>query len=149
MFRRKTASATSSRPAAQPETTPEINVTPLVDVVLVLLIIFMVIAPNLQEGTPVMLPEVSEPDPKPKPEVTEVVLSASGAMYLDDVETPKERVLEELVKIREAKPEKPLVLKADATLPYGQVREVFASFQRLGFRNVSMKVAARRGEEET
>ena len=146
MFRRKNASATS-RPEAPLE--PEINVTPLVDVVLVLLIIFMVIAPSLQEGTPVVLPEISTPDDKPKPETTEVVLTADGTMFLDDVQTSREDVLATLTRVREANPEKPLVLKADATLPYGEVREVFASFQRLGFRNVSMKVAKRRGGEET
>lgn len=144
MSRRKNASATS-KPEAPLE--PEINVTPLVDVVLVLLIIFMVIAPNLQEGTPVVLPEISTPDDKPKPEIIEVALTADRRLFLDDVETSREEVLGALTKAREATPDKPLVLKADAALPYGEVRELFASLQRLGFRNVSMKVAKRRGGE--
>lgn len=147
MASRRTAPATSSRPAAPPE--PEINVTPLVDVVLVLLIIFMVIAPNLQEGTPVVLPEVKTTDEKAKTEGIDVVVDGTGALYLDDEPMTREVLLERLRELRDAKPDKPLVVKADAKLPYGRVREVFADVQRLGFRNVSMKVAARKEQEET
>jgi biopolymer transport protein TolR len=147
MSRRRNATATSSKPASQPE--PEINVTPLVDVVLVLLIIFMVIAPNLQEGTPVVLPEVKATDEKAKTEGIEVVVDGSGSLFLDDTPITRDALLEALRELRLAKPDKPLVVKADAKLPYGRVREVFADIQRLGFRNVSMKVAARKDSEET
>jgi biopolymer transport protein TolR len=143
MFRRKTASATY-KPA--PPLEPEINVTPLVDVVLVLLIIFMVIAPNLQEGTPVLLPEVQATDDKAKTEGTEVVLAADGTLYLDDTALERDQLMAALQVLLKEQPDKPLVVKADATLPYGDVRNVFASVQRLGFRNVSMKVAARKPE---
>jgi biopolymer transport protein TolR len=147
MSSRRTATATSSRPAGQPE--PEINVTPLVDVVLVLLIIFMVIAPNLQEGTPVVLPEVKSTDEKAKTDGIEVVVDGTGSLFLDDQPVTRDALLDALRELHTAKPEKPLVVKADAKLPYGRVREVFADVQRLGFRNVSMKVAARKDPEET
>ena len=116
------------------------------DVVLVLLIIFMVIAPNLQEGTPVLLPEVNATDDKAKTEGTEVVLAADGTLYLDDTALEREQLMAALQLLLQEQPDKPLVVKADATLPYGEVRNVFASVQRLGFRNVSMKVAARKPE---
>jgi biopolymer transport protein ExbD/biopolymer transport protein TolR len=147
MASRRIATATSSKPAAPPE--PEINVTPLDDVVLVLLIIFMVIAPNLQEGTPVVLPEVKTTDEKAKTEGIDVVIDGAGALYLDDQLVTREALLDALRELHGSKPDKPLVVKADAKLPYGRVREVFADVQRLGFRNVSMKVAARKDPEET
>ena len=144
---RKTASATFTRHVKQPE--PEINVTPLVDVVLVLLIIFMVIAPNLQEGTPVVLPEILAPDKEKHENNIEVVMSADGKLWLDDKETTREAVLDTLTKTRESRPERVLILKADAALPYSTVRDMFASIQKTGFRNVSLKVSSRTQDEES
>ena len=81
---KKSASATFTRSVKQPE--PEINVTPLVDVVLVLLIIFMVIAPNLQEGTPVVLPEIDAVDEEKHEDTIEVAMTADGKLWLEDEE---------------------------------------------------------------
>lgn len=131
----------------QPE--PEINVTPLVDVVLVLLIIFMVIAPALQEGTPVVLPEIQQPDKEKFENPLEVVMTADGKLWMDDEESTREAVLASLEKTHQAKPERVLILKADAALPYATVREMFASIQGTGFRNVSLKVSSKKGEEES
>jgi biopolymer transport protein ExbD len=142
---RKTASATFTRPAKQPE--PEINVTPLVDVVLVLLIIFMVIAPNLQEGTPVVLPEVLQTDQEKHDDTVEVVMTADGKIYLDDKETARDAALAAIEQMHEARPERVLILKADAQLPYATVRDMFASIQKTGFRKVSLKVASQKREE--
>ncbi len=144
MRQRKIATATSSRVAEPPK--PEINVTPLVDVVLVLLIIFMVIAPNLQEGTPVLLPEVGHPDEKKRENVLEVVMTPDGRFLMDDVELDKDAMLSAVRQQRVESPDRDLVLKADAKLPYGAVREVFASLSKSGFRNVSLKVASRKEE---
>lgn len=143
-IRTKPATAATSKRAQQPE--PEINVTPLVDVVLVLLIIFMVIAPNLQEGTPVVLPEVQKPDEEKLEDAVEVVLDASGKFYLDDKEIEKAPLFATLAQARAAEPEIPIVLKADAGLPYGTVREAFVSLQQSGFVNVNLKVESK---EET
>ncbi len=144
---KKSASATFTRPVKQPE--PEINVTPLVDVVLVLLIIFMVVAPNLQEGTPVVLPEIEAVDKEKYEDTIEVVMAADGKLFLDDEESTREAVLGELEKTHETRPERVLVLKADAQLPYSTVRDMFASIQKTGFRNVSLKVSTKNREGET
>ncbi|NUO54720.1 MAG: biopolymer transporter ExbD [Polyangiaceae bacterium] len=144
---KKSASATFTRSVKQPE--PEINVTPLVDVVLVLLIIFMVIAPNLQEGTPVVLPEIDAVDKEKHEDNIEIVMTADGKLWLDDKETTREAVLSELEKTHEARPERVLILKADAQLPYSTVRELFASIQKTGFRNVSLKVSTKNRDGET
>ena len=143
-IRKSSATAATSKRAQQPE--PEINVTPLVDVVLVLLIIFIVIAPNLQEGTPVVLPEVRQPDEEKLEDAVEVVIDAGGKFYLDDKEIEKEPLFSSLRQARAAEPEIPIVLKADAGLPYGTVREAFVSLQQSGFVNVNLKVESK---EET
>jgi len=143
-IRSNTATAATSKRAQQPE--PEINVTPLVDVVLVLLIIFMVIAPNLQEGTPVVLPEVQKPDEEKLEDAVEVVLDAGGKFYLDDNEIDKATLFASLKAARAKDAELPIVLKADAGLPYGTVREAFVSLQKSGFVNVNLKVESK---EET
>ena len=145
MRRPRSATAARSKPARLPE--PEINVTPLVDVVLVLLIIFMVIAPNLQQGTPVTMPEVRRVDDDALEGALEVVLDAKGQYHIDDSALSSVEVFERVADARAEDPERPLVLKADATLPYGAVRDAFAALQRAGVGTISLKVTAQDGEE--
>jgi biopolymer transport protein ExbD len=144
--KKKSATATFTRHVKQPE--PEINVTPLVDVVLVLLIIFMVIAPSLQEGTPVVLPEIAAPDKEKFENPLEVVMTADGKLWMDDKESSRESVLETLTQTHDKRPDRVLILKADAQLPYSTVRDMFASIQKTGFRNVSLKVSSKKGAGE-
>ena len=131
---------TSTR--TQPE--PEINVTPLVDVVLVLLIIFMVIAPSLQEGLPVLLPEATAVDTKKPDHKIEVVMTADGKLHFEENELEEEALLEAVRAAHERQADAAVVLKADASLPYARVREVFASLSKSGMKGVSLKVSTRR-----
>ncbi len=129
--------ATSS--GKQPK--PDINVTPLVDVVLVLLIIFMVVTPALNEGEHVELPAIEKPDPKPKDlNPIKLTLAANGRIIVDDVPVAKAELRSRLRALHEEDPERALLLNSDETLPYKQVRDTFASLQDLGFKGVSLKV---------
>jgi len=141
---RSSAKAATSRPGKQPE--PEINVTPLVDVVLVLLIIFMVVAPNMQQEA-VRLPEVHKPDEKKLQNAIEIEMNAQGILLVEDQEVAREALVATVSALHAAKPERALVLKADAGLPYGRVRDVFGSLQRAGLTNVNLKVATHKREE--
>ncbi|MFO0550590.1 MAG: biopolymer transporter ExbD [Polyangiaceae bacterium] len=128
----------------QPE--PEINVTPLVDVVLVLLIIFMVIAPNLQQGVPVEMPEAKRADEKKLENPVEVVMTIDGDLFIEQTPMSAEALFVELERLRKEDESRPLVLKADQKLAYGRVKDLFGALQRTGFRNVALKVIARKGE---
>jgi biopolymer transport protein TolR len=128
----------------QPE--PDINVTPLVDVVLVLLIIFMVIAPQLEHGQRVELPSVLQPDAQTKAKLDPITLSVArtGDLFLE-----KERVeglpalRARLEAVRKAQPERRIVIKGDASVRYGAMRDAFAVCQGLGFPGVSLSVSQR------
>jgi biopolymer transport protein ExbD/biopolymer transport protein TolR len=130
----------------QPE--PDINVTPLVDVVLVLLIIFMVIAPQMEHGERVELPAVFQPDPRSRSKLDPIYVTITGAgvVYLE-----KEAVAdllslgERLRAIRAAEPERRVVIKGDASVSYGRVREAFALCQEVGFAGISLQVSQRGG----
>jgi biopolymer transport protein TolR len=123
----------------QPE--PEINVTPLVDVVLVLLIIFMVIAPAINEGEHLELPSVMVPDSKAKEQnPIEVTLAANGAVIVEDERMQFGGLKSSLTKLHKGDPERALLLKTDASVPYKRVRDTFAMLQDLGFKGVSLKV---------
>ena len=126
---------------------PEMNVTPLVDVVLVLLIIFMVIAPSMQDGVPVTLPEASSLDAKKPDHEIEVAMTADGKLHLDDAEVPEQALLAAVRARRDEHADATVVLKADATLPYARVRDVFAALSGAGMKGVSLRVAKRRGGE--
>jgi biopolymer transport protein TolR len=135
---------------AQPE--PEMNVTPLVDVVLVLLIIFMVIAPQMEHGQRVELPGVFQPDPKSKSKLDPitVTMAAGGAIFIEkepvaDIGALKEK----LAVIHGAEPERRVVIKGDAMLGYGKMREAFALCQDVGFSGVSLMVSQRGSGKET
>ena len=117
----------------------DINVTPLVDVVLVLLIIFMVITPLLQRGKAVQLPRakvVSELKHGGDPILLSV--TPDGRTWLDKVEVPRKDLAETLTGEMVAHPGAPLVVKADKTLAYKVVREVILEVSKTRVVGVSL-----------
>ena len=106
------------------EVTSEINVTPLVDVCLVLLIIFMVVTPLLP-GTSVLLPETDEPQSIPeRPAQLTITMEHDGGLLIERNRISEADLVRELSPIYAASPERTIVLKADRRLKYERVREV-------------------------
>ncbi|WP_373048686.1 ExbD/TolR family protein [Vulgatibacter sp.] len=122
---------------------PEINVTPLVDVVLVLLIIFMVVTPQMESGASVDLPSIQFPDEegKGKLDPIELTYTAAGQYLIHKEAIPADRLEERLAQMHEAEPNRRLVLRGDVKLQYGQVRGLFTMCERIGFPGVSLVVS--------
>jgi biopolymer transport protein ExbD len=132
------------------QATPDINVTPLVDVVLVLLIIFMVITPALVEGEHIELPVINQPDQKPRDmNPIELTLASNGAIVLEEERVDLATLKTKVAELHAADPKRNLLLKADGGLPYKTVRETFASLQGMGFKGVSLKVVERKKPGES
>lgn len=120
----------------------EINVTPLVDVMLVLLIIFMVTAPLMLAGVPVDLPESSagalDQDKKP----VQLAIDGSGKIYLDDLEVPIVALPERLAQIAarsgKGKDSPQIFLRADKALDYGRVMAVMGALNHAGLNRVAL-----------
>ncbi|GMV41869.1 MAG: hypothetical protein AMXMBFR64_35850 [Myxococcales bacterium] len=125
---------------------PEINVTPLVDVVLVLLIIFMVITPQMVQGFNVELPKVVNPDATPKGSFSPVTLTllSTGTLFLEKARVDLDAVAEHLRAVRAREPSRKVVLKADRAVPFGQVRALFKLCRDIGFPGVSLQVTERK-----
>src|SRR5215472_5416515 len=103
----------------------DINVTPLVDVMLVLLIIMMIIAPLLQKGVVLTMPTASNTQDKPDTaDQTVVAVDASGHLYVNSKELPKDQVVNRLKTILENKTEKTVYLKGDKDAKYGAIMEM-------------------------
>jgi biopolymer transport protein TolR len=127
------------------QATPDINVTPLVDVVLVLLIIFMVITPALVEGEHIELPTINQPDPKPRDmNPIEVTLANNGAIILEEERVDLATLKTKVAELHAADPKRNLLLKADGNIPYKTIRETFANLQGMGFKGLSLKVVERK-----
>jgi len=125
-------------------TAPDINVTPLVDVVLVLLIIFMVVMPQMESGMPVDLPGLLHPDTKAKAETPFLLsLTATGALYLDKAPLAQDDLERVVAEMHAREPERQVVLKADRSVRYDDVRKVFARCQAAGLGGVSLQVGER------
>lgn len=125
----------------------DINVTPLVDVVLVLLIIFMVVTPMLQKGQAVQLPEATNPDKKPddKSQIMVVVTADKGPSgYVSNfIWIDKEKFQTNLLsdKIKEQFDRNPsgnVMIKADSRLTYGEVKDAILKVRDAGFKNVGL-----------
>jgi len=129
------------------DSTPDINVTPLVDVVLVLLIIFMVIAPSLEHGERVELPGVLQPDKnqKSKLDPVTVTVAQSGKIYIEKEAVEASALEARLAAIHEAEPERRVVLKGDSSVDYQKVRDLFTTVQTAGFSGVSLMVSKKKG----
>ncbi len=120
---------------------PEMNVTPLVDVVLVLLIIFMVILPAAVSDQNLELAKLENPDEERKGEPDPYVLSidVDGRLYLDDYGVTRDQLGAHLRAANANDPNKKLVLRGDHRLTYDKVRDVMAIVQNVGFPGVALR----------
>ncbi len=119
----------------------EINIIPLVDVVLVLLIIFMVTAPMLKEGIDIDLPEVGADSVESQQDDFIVSIDSLGRIYLNEDKKEKYSIVsveERLEEIFTDRKKKEIYLKADRGIKYGYVMEVMAAAQRAGVQRVGM-----------
>jgi len=117
----------------------EINVTPMVDVMLVLLIIFMVAAPLLVAGVPVDLPDSQANPLDNKDRQVSVSLDKQGAIYIDEERVPAGDFAERLAMISPSgQTAPPVVLRADKALDYGRVVAVMGALNNAGFRQISL-----------
>lgn len=125
--------------------TPEINITPLVDVVLVLLIIFMVVTPAINEGAQIELPKVMTPDPKTKYiNPIEVTIAPDGTTVLEKETIQLSQLKDKLVALHGRDPQRALMLKSDQGMQWGKMRAAFFDLQDIGFRGVLLKVTEKK-----
>src|SRR5437667_3241618 len=117
----------------------EINVTPLVDVCLVLLIIFMVVTPMLQKGVPVNLPVTEEPERTPDTEKQlQISVKSDGTVYLGSTVVRRDQVQSELEQIHQRTPDREIAVKGDRSVKYGAVIDVLKACRDVGFNNVGL-----------
>ena len=119
-------------------TMSEINVTPMVDVMLVLLIIFMVTAPLIQQGVKVNLPEAKAAPVEAAEKKLVLSIDAQRRIYIGEAEVPVGELEKKLASNAKAQADKELYLHADRDVPYGVVVDVMAAAQRAGITNVGM-----------
>ena len=116
----------------------EINVTPMVDVMLVLLIIFMVTAPLLITGVPVDLPDIKAAALKADDTPVQVTLARDGTIFIDDVAVTEAALVARLTALHTAKGDARVFVRADRGLDYGRVMGVVGEISAAGFRKVAL-----------
>jgi biopolymer transport protein TolR len=120
------------------EVLSQINVTPLVDVMLVLLVIFMVTAPILQQGVSVNLPRVEAGALTGEEVQLVVTVNPQGKVYLNDAVMSPPELLAKLQAIVRERPDRNIYLRADASVPYGEVMRVIAAIRQAGVQRLGM-----------
>ena len=128
---------------------PDINVTPLVDVVLVLLIIFMVVAPRLDQDVAVDLPGIFNPDraAEDPTDPLELTVTRRGEYYIRNERYDLNDAIERLSTEHATDPLRRLVLRGDSNALYGQVRQLFARAQQVGFPGIALSVGERHRDD--
>jgi biopolymer transport protein TolR len=116
----------------------EINITPLVDVMLVILIIFMVVAPTIQHGVKVDVPEATFTPIESKEVQVVVSVTKSGDIYINNFKTDSDNLGLKLNKLFKRVNQKELFLKADKNVPYGSVMKAMAAIKNAGFSKIGM-----------
>ncbi len=117
----------------------EINVTPLVDVMLVLLIIFMVTAPLLASGVPVELPDSRANALDQQPDQVTISIDREGAIFIDDSRVAEGQFAQAMSRVRCGGNDAPLItLRADRVLDYGRVMAVMGELNRAGCNSISL-----------
>jgi len=116
----------------------QINVTPFVDVMLVLLIIFMVTTPMLQEGIDVDLPEVEASNISASDEPVVVTIDRKKHLFINDAPVKKDDLKRKLEAIRKLDSKKAVLLRADEHVPYGEVMSAMSDIRQAGITKVGM-----------
>ena len=116
----------------------DINITPFVDVMLVLLVVFMVTAPLMTVAVPVDLPKTQAHTLNQDKEPLVVSMDADGHVYLQDKQMKMEDLVPKLKAITGANPEARIFVRGDKDLPYGKIMEVMGSISSAGFTKVAL-----------
>ena len=116
----------------------QINVTPLVDVMLVLLIIFMVTAPIIQQGVEVSIPKVKAAALKSEEQEFVVSITRDGDTYLNDAKLAPAELTDKLEAISHTRPDLQVFIRADEQVAYGKVIRTMAAIKAAGIENVGM-----------
>jgi biopolymer transport protein TolR len=116
----------------------EINVTPLVDVMLVLLVIFMVTAPLLTVGVPVNLPRGKAPGISDKEEPLNIIINDQGTIFLQENPIEIEALVPRIIAITGTNPDAPIHVRGDKNIPYGRVMEAMSAIGSAGYKKVSL-----------
>ncbi len=116
----------------------DINVTPLVDVMLVLLIIFMVTAPMMTQGLDVDLPETTTKSLRQEEDPIVITIDKEGKISLDRNQITRKILYQDLSSLDQSQKEKPIYLKADKAVAYGVVVAVMADIKKAGFDKLGM-----------
>jgi biopolymer transport protein TolR len=116
----------------------EINVTPFVDVMLVLLIVFMITAPLLTVGVPVDLPKTKAKSIAESEEPLVISVNAEGVIFIQDTEVELENLVPRLAAITENKPDTRIYVRGDKSIDYGRVMEVMGTVNVAGFTRVAL-----------
>ena len=116
----------------------EINVTPFVDVMLVLLIVFMITAPLMTVGVPVDLPKVKTKSIAEAVEPLVITVNAEGAIFIQDTEVELENLVPRLAAITDNRPDTRIYLRGDKSINYGRVLEVMGTINVAGFTRVAL-----------
>src|SRR5579863_219528 len=120
----------------------DINVTPLVDVMLVLLVVFMVTAPLLTVGVPVDLPQTEAPPINEPKEPLVITVNRDGDIFVQETTVPIESLVARLQSITGGNPDAPLYVRGDKDINYGRVLEVMSLVSAAGFHKVSLVAEA-------
>jgi len=117
----------------------DINVTPLVDVMLVLLIIMMLIAPMLQKGVDVKLPEAANPEDKPETqEQTVIAIDSSRQMFLNGIRIREDDLRTQVEAVLEDKKEKVVLIKGDVDAPYASIMAAMDRLREANIENIGL-----------
>jgi biopolymer transport protein TolR len=116
----------------------EINVTPFVDVMLVLLIIFMVAAPLMIAGVPVNLPQTAAARQNPPQKPMVVSISVDKGLYIRDEQVTRENLIPRLTQLRESEGDAVAYVRADKAIPYGEVMAVLGEVASAGYSRISL-----------
>ena len=116
----------------------EINMTPLIDVMLVLLVIFMLAAPLLSSRLSLNLPRTDSAKPAAVAQVLNVAMDSTGRLYLNDQPHTLNALTEALRLTAQTQPETEVLLRADRAVPYGQVVSLMGAIQQAGLSRVGL-----------
>jgi biopolymer transport protein TolR len=120
----------------------EINVTPMVDVMLVLLIVFMVAAPLMTVGVPIELPETKAKPLQGSNEPITVTVTAENKLFLQETEIDLETLTPKLQAVAKNGYDEQIFVRADTNVPYGMVMQVMGSLNQAGFHKIGLVTGA-------